>query len=74
MADGSITVLAYFPRAGAEENKDADTYWDRIKPTLMTADEYFSTVEDKASWQKRHEEKALSEFFGVPVKVTVGAA
>lgn len=74
MADGKITVLAFFPVPDAQENKAADTYWDRIKPTLMTADEYFGNVEDKSVWQKRHEENALSEFFGVPVQVSIGAA
>lgn len=76
MAQGEITVIAYFPREGASEDKDAATYWDRIKPTLMPAGEYFATVEPREAWQQRHEERALSELYGVPVKVkvTAGAA
>ena len=74
MAQSDITVIGYFPRIGTAEDQEALTYWDSIKPTLMSAEEYFSTVESKEDWQKRHEGKALSEHYGVPVKVEIRGA
>lgn len=73
MAD-ELKVIACFPREGASENKNAATYWERIQPTLMSADEYFNTVEPREKWLKRREEKALSALYGVPVEVSVKTA
>lgn len=61
----------YFQKPCADEDKSGETYWDRIKPALITTDEYFNNVEPKTEWYKRHEEKALSEFYGVPITVTI---
>lgn len=61
----------YFQMPGGDEDKSAENYWDKIKPTLVTADEYFNSVELKTEWYKRHEEKVLSEFYGVPVTITI---
>ena len=70
MSDNNLTVVAYFLRDGAGEKGDAPTYWERIKPTLMPAEGYFADVEPKAEWHKRHEEKALSDFYGAEIEVT----
>lgn len=53
------------------EDKNADSYWDRIKPTLATEKEYFETVEPKEEWHRRREEETLSDFYGSPIKVTI---
>lgn len=67
--DNALRGGNYFRMPDREEDKNAKTYWDRIKPTLITAEEYFSTVEPQEEWYRRHEEKALSEFYGVPITV-----
>ncbi len=67
--DNKIRGECYFRMPDREEDKNAKTYWDKIKPTLITSEEYFNTVESKEEWYRRHEEKALSEFYGVPIKV-----
>ncbi len=54
-----------------DENKNAPAYWDKIKPTLITADEYFAAVEPKEEWYRRHEEQSMSRRCGVQVKVTL---
>ncbi len=46
------------------------TYWERIKPSLASAREYLSDGARHAEWQKRHEEKALSEYYGAGVAVS----
>ncbi len=69
--NNKISGECYFQMPGREEDKNAKTYWERIKPTLITAEEYFNTVESKEEWYRRHEEKALSEFYGVPVTVEI---
>ena len=71
MAGGELRGGNYFRMPDREENTNANTYWDRIKPTLITTDEYFETVEPKEEWHRRHEEKALSELHGVPVTVKI---
>lgn len=69
--EAPITCVGYFRMPGREEDKNAKTYYERIKPTLVTPEEYFATVESKEEWQKRHEERALSNLYGVPVEVTI---
>lgn len=69
--NNKISGECYFQMPDREEDKNAKTYWDRIKPTLITAEEYFSTVESKEDWYRRHEEKALSNFYGVPITVEI---
>lgn len=54
-----------------EVDEAANTYWERIRPSLITAEEYFKTVESKEAWRKRCEERALSSYYGVPVEVTI---
>lgn len=61
----------YFQMPDREEDKNAKTYWDRIKPTLITAEEYFDTIESREEWYRRHEEKALSNHYGVPITVEI---
>lgn len=69
--DVEIRGGCYFRMPDREENKDAPTYWERILPTLMTAEEYFATIEPKEEWYRRHEEQSLSRRYGAPVKVTL---
>ena len=71
MSDNNLTVIAYFPREGAGGKGDASTYWEQIKPMLMPAGEYFADVEPRAEWHKRHEEKALSDFYGAEIEVAM---
>ena len=71
MSDNNLTVIAYFPREGAGETGDASTYWERIEPKLMPAEDYFNDVEPRAEWHKRHEEKALTDFYGAEVEVAI---
>ncbi|MCI8980597.1 MAG: hypothetical protein HFE51_09195 [Clostridia bacterium] len=71
MANSELRGGNYFRMPDREEDKDAETYWDRIKPTLITAEEYFATVEPKEEWYRRHEEHALSELHGVPIKINI---
>ena len=61
----------YFRMSDKDENKNAPAYWDKIKPTLITADEYFAAVEPKEEWYRRHEEQSMSRRCGVQVKVTL---
>ena len=71
MADDKFEIVACFPRDGADWNNNAPAYWEKIKPALMTAEEYFAEVEPREEWQRRHEEKALSEFYGAEIKVSL---
>nr|DAW23822.1 MAG TPA: OUT domain-containing protein [Caudoviricetes sp.] len=61
---------AYF-QISDKIDENAATYRDRIAPSLITAEEYFATVEPQEEWQKRCEERALSGYYGVPVEVTI---
>lgn len=69
--NAELRVQGWFQMPDREEDKNAKTYWDRIRPTLITAEEYFSTIESKEDWYKRHEEKALSNYYGVPITVEI---
>lgn len=74
MAKAELRGGNYFRMPDREEDKTAKTYRERIAPTLITAEEYFATVEPRDEWYRRHEEKALSEFYGVPIKVELVGA
>lgn len=61
----------YFQTAEKAENNEKESYWDKIRGSLITAEEYFETVESREDWHRRHEEEALSDYSGTAVKIAV---
>jgi hypothetical protein len=65
------TVNGFFQTMPEKEDKDAPTYWERIAPTLITAEEYFSTVQSQEDWLKGRFEDVARHIYGVEAVVTV---
>ncbi len=63
ISDACLFVSADKERGGS------GTYWEKIRPSLVSAREYLADSAFHAEWQKRHEEKALSEYYGAGVSV-----
>lgn len=68
MEKNKISSACLFVFADKKRGENG-TYWEKIKPSLVSAREYLSDSGFHAEWQKRHEEKALSEYYGAGVTV-----
>lgn len=64
-----FTVNGYFQVYQEREDKNAPTYWERIAPTVITADEYFATVESKREWLIKRIKNVAKYVYGVNVTI-----